>query len=615
MILLLGRDSSRTLTVIERAARARGIPTARLDSRTLVHDLTVCDAVNGPNDVEIEWSVDDITFTGRQVAGVINLLDDLDFGEFHHVHADDRLFAWHEWRAYLAFALSSFPNVINPPLCQSLSGTTRSLCFQWLAMQQIDSSVAVPRWLYGLSREFPLFFIRRCRTVVSTDPFDLGRWDPKPDEWVNPNKPYLFYEAPFGEPIQTTVFDDQGWVWPLPSGLYVPEAVEERIRDLSVCLTRRLGLRWAQTQFFYNSHPQRLTFGSIQPSRDLDWAPAYIQVRVVDAMVKTFEDRSHGEPARRRRVKSGPRLDRTLIPSVARLTPPGAQVLPARADRLPEARGILIVASLEDPTAQYFSRMAMAKQVPVTWWPAEQLIDLSVGFMDTLLQPNPAFSVYYRRPTTSEPELNTVLCLLDDLLEVFDGRVVGNTYHVGSNHSKPLHAARCVETPTSAVRAVRTLIRSADLLPDPRLVVKALSAQKAEVVLLSQLSVSPETYPAPMQLQPLVQATNIRVHVCGGVTTAVEIQSDRLDYRFDSRFKVAARELPCEVEDWCAKAAAREGIVFAGIDLLYDGEMHYCLEINPNPGYHVFEERLVESGHAPVISDDLIRHLRVPVAA
>jgi len=64
-----------------------------------------------------------------------------------------------------------------------------------------------------------------------------------------------------------------------------------------------------------------------------------------------------------------------------------------------------------------------------------------------------------------------------------------------------------------------------------------------------------------------------------------------------------------------ASAAAREGIVFAGIDLLFDGETYYCLEINPNPGYHVFEERLVEGGHAPVISEDLFRHLQVPVTA
>ena len=615
MILLLGRGTSRTLTIIERAARARGLSTVRLDSRALVHDLTVCDAVNGQGKVEIEWQVGDVTFTDQHVAGVINLLDDLEFAEFNHVRAEDRLFAWREWRAYLSFALSSFPNVINPPLGQHLSGTTRSLCFQWLAMQELDSSIAVPRWVYGLRRDFPLFYQRPCRTVVSTDPFDLRRWERDPDQWVDPDKPYLFYEAPFGESIQASVFDDRCGVWPSPSGLYVPEAVEERIRILSVRLTRRFGLRWARTQFFYNTHPQRLTFASIEPSPELDWAPAYVQGDLVDAMMRTFGDRSDDDTVRRHRISPGPRLDRTLIPTAARLTPQGAVVMPAPARRPPDVRGILLVASIEDPTAHYFSRMAMARHVPVTWWPAEQLIGLSAHFTETLVRPDPSFSVYYRRPGTSEPELHRVLCLLDDMLEAFDGRVVGNTYDAGSNHSKPLHAARCAETRASAVRWVPLLIRSGQLPLDPALVVKALSVEKAEVLLLSELSVSPETYPAPTLLQPLVRATNIRVHVCGGIAEAVEIQSDRLDYRFDSRFTVAPRKLPRDVEEWCVTAAAREGIVFAGIDLLFDGETHYCLEINPNPGYHVFEERLVEGGYAPVISEGLFRHLQVPVTA
>lgn len=615
MILLLGPSASCELTLIERAAHSRGMKVLRLDSEALIHDLTVCDVVSGPTGIEVEWSVHDITFTGRKLAGVINVLDDLDFDTFNHVDSQDRVFAWHEFRSYLAFALNVFPNVINPPACNNLAGSTRSLCYQWLAMQRIDSSIAVPRWVYGLSRDFPLYFVRRCRTVVSTDPFDVHRWDPRAAPWVDPNIPYLFYEAPFGHPVQVTVFDDQSWVWPLPSGHYIPETVEERIRELSVRLTQTFGLRWALTQFFYSSHPPRLTFGAIEPSPALEWAPAYIQTRVVDAVMKTMEDRSCDEPGKRRGLRSKPNLRRTLIPGVARLTPLGAQVAPVAAGNAPEARGVLVIASPDDPTAQYFSRIAQGKGILVTWWPADQLIGLSARFMDTLLQPNPAFSVYYRRPGTRDPELYMRLCLLDDMLDSFEGPIVGNIYNRGSNHSKPLHAMRCEEALAHGIRVVPTIVRSCEVPPDAAFVVKALSALKAEVISLSDLSVNVGTYPAPVQLQARVRGTNIRAHVCAGSTAAVEIQSDRLDYRFDSCFAVAPRKLPSDVEDWCVAAAAREGIVFAGIDFLYDGETYYCLEINPNPGYHVFEERLVESGHEPVISDLLIRCLTVPVTS
>ncbi|MCJ1218867.1 hypothetical protein MMB75_09385 [Paenibacillus sp. P2(2022)] len=115
----------------------------------------------------------------------------------------------------------------------------------------------------------------------------------------------------------------------------------------------------------------------------------------------------------------------------------------------------------------------------------------------------------------------------------------------------------------------------------------------------------------PIQLQPKLQGACIRAHVCGEEVYAVRIDGDGVDYRYGEKLSMTKFELPQDVATWCIQAARREGVEFAGIDFIYEEAAHLfrCLEINPTPGYHSFEQHLIDAGGVPVISRWLLQRL------
>lgn len=605
MILLLARQAEPTLQLLEQAALERGLDAVSLVSTDVVRGLSVRDTLSADGTIEIEWTQGSRTFSGRDVSGVVNLLDDLDFADFAHVGEADRVFAWREFRAYLAFSLGSFANVVNPPSGQHLAGSARSLCHQWMTAARMHPAVVVPRWFYGREDEAPPALTLGWHVVVAGDPFAHPHWDPSVRPYVDRAQPHLFYEVPAGRLVRASVLDDRVWSWPS-----VSERAAGRIRALALALSRAYGLRWSQSEFFVSGEPEQLTFGAIRPSVEVEALPVKHQRSMIDALLSTLQPLGWPRADTRTARAVGPRLDKTLISPHRRRIPAGADVEPAAATRGGRVRGILLIASELDPTADYFHEYAQDAGVPITWWRAEEVVSRAAAFVEVMQRSAPEFGVYYRRPGTRSTTLDRGLRMLDDLVAGFHGVVVGDTYNHGSYHSKALHNASISRHATSSVHGIPTVLRSGDLPEDDGLVVKALSSEKAEVVTLSAVSVERGEYPAPVQLQRLVRGANVRVHVCAGDVCAVEITSPRLDYRFDPDFGISAVSLAPSVLRWCLEACAREQLVFAGIDLLRAGDTHYCLEVNPNPGYHVFEERLVRDGGPPVISRRLAAHLR-----
>lgn len=97
----------------------------------------------------------------------------------------------------------------------------------------------------------------------------------------------------------------------------------------------------------------------------------------------------------------------------------------------------------------------------------------------------------------------------------------------------------------------------------------------------------------PVIFQPDKGRHNIRVHVLNDQYVAQEVISNEVDYRYDLHARFAQQ---CQVPLWLRHKILRLskelGLVFSGIDFLFEDGRYYFLEINPSPGYAYFEKQL-----------------------
>jgi hypothetical protein len=385
----------------------------------------------------------------------------------------------------------------------------------------------------------------------------------------------------------------------------LPSEVESSVRGTSKILAAEFQLRWAELVFFYNTDNQELTFGSIHAFS----SRTGLSFGVAEAAVQSLSPNRDQSWPKSVLERPKPRLTHPMIPRSDRHRAVELD-LHDGTEILPKPRGILIVAAAEDPTVVHFRNYAEAHHVPVTLW---DIASLGAFSAEKLSPANlrEVTGIWLRPFATSDSHLWHLLSWLEDLLAFVPVPVVGNTLLSSSNASKPLHTSIISAHARERVRAISSyLCSSVDRTRIDR-VVKAISSEKVEVRLLRDLPWSDGIYPVPIHVQDFVAGFNIRVQVSGSRAHAVRIDSSRLDYRFDPDFHVSPVELPAEVSDWCVQSAAWEGAVFAGIDLLKPDreDVYYCLEINPQPGYHVFEERLLANGGKPTVSEWLVELL------
>lgn len=94
----------------------------------------------------------------------------------------------------------------------------------------------------------------------------------------------------------------------------------------------------------------------------------------------------------------------------------------------------------------------------------------------------------------------------------------------------------------------------------------------------------------PVLFQPCIQGVNIRVHVIGQKVIACCCISDAIDYRYGTKIKIRPHILPKEIELECIEISQQLSLFFTGVDLIQNGDSYYLLEVNPAPGYSVFDK-------------------------
>jgi hypothetical protein len=266
----------------------------------------------------------------------------------------------------------------------------------------------------------------------------------------------------------------------------------------------------------------------------------------------------------------------------------------ARLAPLP-ARGcdVVLIGSSHDLTLNYFARFCRAKRVRLAHLRLEtlrwnrralqRLISRSTG-------------VYFRPLKVADRASMMLTQAVRYLLSSHPNALAPSPR--SANWSKPLQMSTSIAAGSShAVRAVPTVLSNRTRPRDHGHIVKSLSSVRSTVVSCDDPRL-PWTQPRaaylkcqPLQFQPRLTGTNLRVHVVGNETFTLGIRAESVDYRAGSQLRTWTATLPKGVSAWCVDAAKREGLILAGIDLVRTARREfYCFEINPMPGYHAFED-------------------------
>lgn len=602
MILLIGDEVDPLIdSVAVRAARL-GHECLMLTETDLVENLEVDDRICGDT-TSLHWTVKGHAFGTADVCGVLNRLDDLTLAPFGNVDSDEKLFAWQELRAYLLFALRLFPNVLNGPAGQEWATAAPSPSRQWSTVRRAVPGFAVPRWSWVTRGEIPYWAAYPGRIVNRCDALGPPQWRPSGDADTRARP--LLHEVPVGHRVDLTVVDSQVLAW--RSGQPLAEHVRASMTDLVSRLPMPVGLRLATVTLFHCPELSRITFGSVAPVVDVDSLTEDQRDAVAFGILSAFDHRDRPCPRGRRTPPTAPCQGTTIVPR-HRVTDGPALRRRRPTPRCSRNSVVNIVADACDPAARHLHLRARRRRTPVTWWTTDDLDAAAEQLRDRLGVSGHGF--YLRRPATSDTDIADMYRVVDELLLQHDGPVVGAGLDHSTNHSKPLHVATLHTIPDDAVLVPRTTIRSSTVAGDGDNVAKGLSSAKSEVVLLDSVNGNPQIrYRVPVLTQERIDGRNIRVHVVADEVIAVRIGSEALDYRFGS-FAVQSCSVTADVARWCRQAAGTERLAFAGVDLIETPNATWCLEVNPNPGYHVFEQRMPAEPNRYRVSDALLNYLR-----
>lgn len=200
---------------------------------------------------------------------------------------------------------------------------------------------------------------------------------------------------------------------------------------------------------------------------------------------------------------------------------------------------------------------------------------------------------------------------LEAWLETTTARVVNRTSANDSNNSKPyqtLLIRRHFDVPATLV--TNDPVRVHEFWGQhKRVIYKAISGERSIITELK-----PEDADrfdllgsAPVQFQELIDGVDIRVHVVGSEVFATQVDSDAVDYRYDSSggADMAAVTLPDAIANECVLLTRRLGLELSGVDLRYTNDDRViCFEVNPSPAFSAYE-----SVTGQPIAATLARHL------
>jgi len=212
------------------------------------------------------------------------------------------------------------------------------------------------------------------------------------------------------------------------------------------------------------------------------------------------------------------------------------------------------------------------------------------------LNPEPAVSDALSIPEDLKPiYLQERRAGLQFFLDALPFVVINRPSAGRANGSKPFQMAQLVSGGFFVPPWVATnqpAVAEEFLAHYPDAVVKACSGLRSHVRRMDESILERLTRgTAPVLIQQYVDGHEVRIHVSGDRIFATRIDSDALDYRFDtSRVSFAPVDAPGDLADRCRSFAHAQRLLLAGFDFRVDhAGVWWCLEMNPVPTFLPFE--------------------------
>lgn len=199
----------------------------------------------------IKWKFPDgITITNDRQHYLINRV--LGFSEdlFEDFDESDRSYARSELKAYLTFAIESFPLSSAKPGAFGMCGNHYSLPRQWEIIKKSGLEFKTPQYFLGnLSHCYQL------PRLVCSHPFKYYFWKPS-----IASTDFAFIK-PEGEPIVSRVIGDDVLILPYHSQVKLTHDVKQTLKDFSLKLQSIFSLNIFEALFFRDN--SIFTFGMI----------------------------------------------------------------------------------------------------------------------------------------------------------------------------------------------------------------------------------------------------------------------------------------------------------------------------------------------------------------
>ena len=267
-ILILGPHRTKTIDAIDSFLSAHlSLETFFISAKDIVSSLDVRDTILSSDDISVNWTLFDHTFSTDDIKGVLNLLPYLDLQLFSDFEQEDQRYAHAELSAYLLFALSRFRNVINPPWGGSIAGFCNSLPYQWLFVDSCNTQVLTPKFFFGMAEDAPIDLLG-VNTVHSLDIFDGRNWRTGPLHNLPRHEPVFLYQRPRGLPVVITFLDDSWWPYSLAHS-DIPSSCLAPLDHLLYLMKDHYHLRLGEVLCFVDTGRSQVTFGSVQPGIEL----------------------------------------------------------------------------------------------------------------------------------------------------------------------------------------------------------------------------------------------------------------------------------------------------------------------------------------------------------
>lgn len=174
---------------------------------------------------------------------------------------------------------------------------------------------------------------------------------------------------------------------------------------------------------------------------------------------------------------------------------------------------------------------------------------------------------------------------------------IANRAQAGSHNSaKPLHEALLAELGFQVPESL-TSSDAVELMRFTRegpTISKTVCGVRADAIAVTEADFRefvPES--GPVHLQRLVRGADARIHVAGESVVAQRVTTTHEDYRRAGVLDdLVLFDPPVDLRKRLVDATGHIGLAFAGWDFKIDEAGHYwCLEVNPVPGYGVYDRR------------------------